>query len=313
MFNETVRGIRDMSIRGAARIGISAVKALRAAVEGYSAGSPEEMKDYIRGCIRELLSTRPTAVSLKNALVKASIRAMRADDVEGMKRAVAEDTEAFIRKAEEAKGIIGKIGARRVEDGKVYMTHCSSSAAISVFRTARESGKEFTVVATETRPWRQGMLTVRALSEAGVDTKFIVDSAARHVMREMDVEAVFVGADAISSTGTVVNKIGTSMIALAAHENGIHFYVCAESFKFSTETLFGKLVPIEERPVEEVAPPEEVPGVEILNPVFDATPAEYITGIITESGIIPPHAAYDLIVKEFGDVGEWSLLELDTG
>jgi len=110
-----------------------------------------------------------------------------------------------------------------------------------------------------------------------------------------------VGADTICSNGALINKIGTSQVALAAHEKRVPFMVCAETFKFSPRTIYGELVKIEERDVTEILKPGEVPGsVKIFNPVFDATPPDYIDSIVTEVGVIPPFAAYEIIVKELG-------------
>jgi ribose 1,5-bisphosphate isomerase len=116
-----------------------------------------------------------------------------------------------------------------------------------------------------------------------------------------DIDLVYVGADTIASNGAVINKIGTSQIALIAHEARVPFIVCAETFKFSPKTVYGELVEIEERDPGEIVKEGEIPkSVRIRNPVFDATPADYIDSIVTEVGVISPYAAYDIIVKELG-------------
>ena len=128
----------------------------------------------------------------------------------------------------------------------------------------------------------------------------IVDSAVRYFMRDIDI--VIVGADTIASNGAVINKIGTSQIALVAHEARVPFMVAAETYKFSPETVIGKLVDIEERDPREIANPDEFPGVKFRNPVFDATPPDYIDAIITERGLISPYLAYQ-IIKEVINFG----------
>jgi ribose 1,5-bisphosphate isomerase len=136
----------------------------------------------------------------------------------------------------------------------------------------------------------------------------IVDSAVRHFMRDIDV--VMVGADTITANGAVINKIGTSQIALSAHESRVPFIVCAETFKFSKETLLGSLVEIEDRgPIEVADPltPSDFEGARILNPVFDATPAEYIDAIVTELGIVSPYLATEVIREMFGMNGPVTL------
>ena len=128
----------------------------------------------------------------------------------------------------------------------------------------------------------------------------IIDSAVRYVMNDTD--KVFVGADTITSHGAVINKIGTSQLALAAHEARTQFYVCGETYKFSPMTMFGDMVKIEERETSEVVRPGEIPdSVRIFNPVFDSTPAQYIDAIITEVGMVPPTAVYDILVRQLGD------------
>jgi ribose 1,5-bisphosphate isomerase len=179
------------------------------------------------------------------------------------------------------------------------MTHCNSKAALSAIITAWQEGKKIEAVVTESRPWRQGVLSANDLAKAGVPTTMIVDSAVRHSMK--DIDAVFVGADTICSNGALINKIGTSQVALAAHEARVPFMVCAETFKFSPRTIYGEMVKIEERESTEIVKPGEIPAsVRIFNPVFDATPPEYIDSIVTEVGVIPPFAAYEIIVSQLG-------------
>ena len=195
---------------------------------------------------------------------------------------------------------IAKIGAKRIKDGDVLMTHCNSSAAIGVITEAVRQGKDVKVYATESRPWRQGILTIRDLSAAGVDVTLIIDSAVRTVMSKVD--RVFVGADTITSSGSLINKIGTSQVALAASEARAEFNVCSETYKFSPKTLFGDSVTIEERDIGEIIRPGEMPeGVKVFNPVFDTTPAKYIDNIITELGIMSPGSVYGVMVRQLGD------------
>ena len=128
----------------------------------------------------------------------------------------------------------------------------------------------------------------------------IIDSAVRSVMSKVD--RVFVGADTITSSGSLINKIGTSQVAMAAHGAGVEFNVCSETYKFSPKTMFGDTVTIEERNIDEVVKPGEIPeGVRVFNPVFDSTPAEYIDNIITELGIMSPGSVYGVMVKQLGE------------
>lgn len=288
--------IRSMEIRGAGRIARAAAEAIKMCALDYQ-GDLYGFRECLKEAKNYLISTRPTAVSLKNAiyyiLMRTDVRSL-----EEAKRSAARAADEFIRNSEMALERIGKYGAERIPDGSTVMTHCNSSAALSAILTAHDQGKKIEVIATETRPWRQGYITAKVLAKEGIPVTLIVDSAVRHFMKEVDVVAV--GADTIASNGAVINKIGTSQMALAAHEARVPFLVMAETYKFSPETVIGKLVVIEERSPKEIVDPEELPGVRIRNPVFDATPPEYVDAIVTEKGVISPYLAYEIIKEEFG-------------
>ena len=232
---ETAEKIRTMEIRGAGRIAKAAAEAVRDYAAQLEAASIEEFAAEIREVSDYLISTRPTAVSLPNA-VNLSSRSS-SDNVEEARKEIIENANLFIERADKALGRIGKIGSGRVREGDVIMTHCNSHAALSIITTAFEDGKDISVIATESRPRRQGLLTVRHLNGFGIPTTLIVDSAVRYYMK--DVDKVIVGADAIAANGALVNKIGTSQLALAAHEARKSFMVAAETFKFSPSTILG--------------------------------------------------------------------------
>jgi ribose 1,5-bisphosphate isomerase len=290
---QTAKDIESMKIRGAAKIARSAAEAIKTVAIDYKGSDIDEFKSGLRTAGQRLISTRPTAVSLRNG-VYIVLRGMEGEDsLEVLKNNIISRAEEFIEHANMALERISEIGAKRIKDGHTLLTHCNSTAAVSTIIKAHNDGKKIQVFATESRPKRQGHITVRQLAEAGVPITLIVDSAVRHVMHRVDL--VVVGADTVASNGAVINKIGTSQIALCAHEFRIPVMVCAETFKFSHETLAGELVEIEERDENEIVKPEDFPGVKIYNPVFDATPPEYIDVIITEEGVISPHAAYEII------------------
>ncbi|MDD1747075.1 MAG: ribose 1,5-bisphosphate isomerase [Methanomassiliicoccales archaeon] len=288
-----------MEIRGAAEIARRAAEALRQEALEYQGRDAKELWATMQKGKGALLASRPTAVSLWNgvqAVFKGTSPEMGLD---ALRRTLVSNADAFVKRSSEAVDIIGRMGSRRIRDGDWVLTHCNSKAALSVIIQAHREGKKMEVFATESRPWRQGLLTLRDLAAAGIEPTLIVDSAARWLMKDVDV--VVVGADTICSNGALINKIGTSQIALAAHEARVPFLVAAETFKFSPKTMYGELVEIEERDSSEVVRPDEVPAsAKILNPVFDATPPEYIDAIITEVGVVPPSAAYEIIVKELG-------------
>ncbi|HVO77479.1 MAG TPA: ribose 1,5-bisphosphate isomerase [Methanomassiliicoccales archaeon] len=296
---EAADAIRTMRIRGAAEIARTGAEALKEEALAYKGKDLDTFRSKLKEAREALLASRPTAVSLWNAVNSVFLDTSGAASVDALRKIVVANADGFIGRSKEAIGIIGRYGAGRLKDGDKVLTHCNSKAALAAIIEAHKEGKRLDVYATESRPWRQGLLTVKDLGEAGIEASLIVDSAARWIMKRMD--AVVVGADTVCSNGAVVNKIGTSQIALAAHEARVPLMVCAETFKFSPKTLYGELVEIEDRGSGEVVKEGEVPpGTKVLNPVFDATPPEYIDAIVTEVGVIPPFAAYEIIIRQLG-------------
>lgn len=297
---ETAEKIRTMEIRGAGRIARAGAQALGDFAVSYDGETLDGFLSDLSDAKRTLLDSRPTAVSLWNGVHTTVRGAQDASTLEDAKDLVVRNAAEFCRRSEMAVEEIARIGARRIQDGDTILTHCNSSAALGTIIEAHRQGKRIKVYATESRPWRQGILTVNALADAGVDVTLIIDSAVRAVMKKVD--KVFVGADTITSQGALINKVGTSQLALAAHEARVQLYVCAETYKFSPMTLFGDTVTIEERDVSEVVRPGEVrDSVKIFNPVFDSTPAAYIDAIITELGMMSPGSVYGVLVDQLGD------------
>ena len=297
---ETAEKIRTMEIRGAGRIARAGAQALGDFAVSYDGETLDGFLSDLSEAKRTLLDSRPTAVSLWNG-VHATVRgAQGASTLEDAKDLVVRNAAEFCRRSEMAVEEIARIGARRIQDGDTILTHCNSSAALGTIIEAHRQGKRIKVYATESRPWRQGILTVNALADAGVDVTLIIDSAVRAVMKKVD--KVFVGADTITSQGALINKVGTSQLALAAHEARVQLYVCAETYKFSPMTLFGDTVTIEERDVSEVVRPGEVrDSVKIFNPVFDSTPAASLDAIITDLGMMSPGSVSGVLVDQLGD------------
>ena len=295
--------IKTMRIRGAGRIARAAAKALMIAAEKYQGPrSLDAFREYMEAAASLLKSTRPTAVSLPNAVnyVMRAIREREYETVEDAISAIIKRAESFIEYSKKATQRIGEIGSRLLQNGDRVLTHCNSSAALSVIIEAWRRGKDLEVYATETRPKFQGHITVTKLSEAGLTVTLVPDSSVRYLMKKLD--KVVVGADTVTANGAVINKIGTSQIALAAKEHNVNFFVAAESIKFSPHTVIGELVKIEERSPLEVVPQDYLdrnPGIVIRNPAFDVTPPEYIDAIITELGVIPPQASIMILVEEY--------------
>jgi ribose 1,5-bisphosphate isomerase len=296
---ETAKKIKSMEIRGAGRIAREAAEALRRHAAEIQAGDLISFQREMDAAAQILIATRPTAVSLPNAVHIVMSGLERAETLKDARQGVINRAEQFIQSSLHAKENIAQFGARHIRDGDVLLTHCNSEAALGCIIEAHRSGKEIEVFATEVRPRNQGYITIRTLNDAGIKTNFIVDSAVRSFIN--DVDLVIVGADAVSVNGAVVNKIGTSQVAHTAHESRVNVLVAAETYKFAPRTIFGELIQIEERAGNEVLADEiarTLPHVTVRNPAFDVTPAEYIDLIVTEAGAIPPQMAY-IIIREY--------------
>ena len=315
--NRIAEDIRSMRIRGAGFIARSAAEALGIVANDSRAESVNDFVNELTQASRLLLQTRPTAVSLPNGIRFVMHRVNDAKNKTGsvndIRITAIEASKEFIETARTAVQRIGEIGARRIRDGDLVLTHCNSSAAIEVMKTAWSQGKRFEVLATETRPRYQGRITAKELTRANIPVTLILDDAVRYFIQ--DVDKVIVGADAITANGALVNKIGTSMIALAAHEARVRVLVAAETYKFSPETVIGELVTIEERDPSEIITEEErkqVGPIKVLNPSFDVTPPEFIDLIITERGIIPPVGVFLILEEVFGIITSEELREYQT-
>ncbi len=293
--------IRIMKIRGAGRIARAAARALLIAAREFRGGSLEEFRSYMEKVANLLVSTRPTAVSLPNAVqyVMKVLHEGSFSSLEEAREAVVKAAEGFIEYSNQAVAKIGEIGARLIRTGDRILTHCNSSAVESILRTAWRMGKRFEVYATETRPRFQGYITSSDLASEGIPVTLVPDSTVLRVIDEKRITKVIVGADTVAANGAVINKIGTSQIALAARLHRIPFIVATETYKFSPYTVTGQPVEIEERDPSEVLP-EPISGVSVRNPAFDATPPEYISMIVTERGIIPPKSAALVLWEVFG-------------
>jgi ribose 1,5-bisphosphate isomerase len=305
-----------MEIRGAGRIARAAAEALRDHAEAYTGTDLPEFKRTMQEAASLLIASRPTAVSLPNAVHMVMAGLGGAETVGGAKEGICRRADGFVGSSRNAVAQIARMGARHIRDGDVVLTHCNSEAALACIIGAHRDGKQVEVFATEVRPRNQGLITIRTLNDAGIKTNFIVDSAVRSFINQIDL--VLIGADAVTVNGAVVNKIGTSMVAHSAREARVNVVVAAETYKFAPRTIMGELIAIEERPGHEVLPDETagtLPNVTVRNPAFDVTPAEYIDMIVTEAGAIPPQMAYVIIRDYLGwDIAEFhKAFEMNAG
>ncbi len=296
---ETADKIKTMEIRGAGRIARAAAEALRDHALSLHPKDLPAFRTEMEKAAEVLASTRPTAVSLPNAVHMVMAGLDGARTLHDARSGLVSRADGFIDSSLHAVENIARFGARHIRDGDVILTHCNSEVALGCIIEAHREGRDIEVIATEVRPRNQGHITIRTLNDAGIKTSFIVDSAVRSFISEVDL--VIVGADAVAVNGAVVNKIGTSQVAHTAKEARVNVIVTAETYKFAPRTVIGELIRIEERPPEEVLPASIIgalPNVTVRNPAFDVTPAEYIDLIVTEAGAIPPQMAY-VVIREY--------------
>jgi methylthioribose-1-phosphate isomerase len=313
---ETARAIKDMATRGAGAVGCAAGYAMAQAAQEAANLPADRFSAYMAEAAETVRGTRPTAVNLFHA-VERCMDAAEGGSVSAKAMNVVEEADRIAAEDLEASRLIGEYGAGLIGDGYRVLTHCNAGAlafidqgtALSPIRVAHKLGRRVFVWVDETRPRSQGArLTAWELEMEEIPYALIVDNAAGYYMRRGEVDMVIVGADRVAANGDVANKVGTYEKAVVAKENGVPFYVAAPEMTFDRETPRGDDVEIEERSHEEVnrvwgldADGEyrwvQVPmeGTPARNPAFDVTPARYITGFVTEKGIISPPFKEDIL------------------
>jgi methylthioribose-1-phosphate isomerase len=288
-YQEVATVIRDMIVRGAMAIGVSAAMGVAIGIDRSSATTLTQLSAEVDTICAHLAATRPTAVNLFWGI--AQVPEIKQQVVALALRLYDEDI-ANLRK-------LGAFGAALLPQEGTVLTHCNAGAlaacgygsALGVIRAAIERGQKIDVFADETRPFNQGTrLTAWELVKDNIPTTLICDNMAGYFMSKGRIAAVIVGADRIAANGDTANKIGTYSVAILAKEHGIPFYVAAPFNTIDTQTPHGEAIPIEQRAAREVTHVNGIQvtpdGVSIENPAFDVTPAKYITAVITERGVL---------------------------
>lgn len=309
-YHDVATIIRDMIVRGAPAIGVSAGMGVALGIERSQATTVADLTAELDVISDVLAKTRPTAVNLfwgierMRAFFRKTVAALPAGMAEAerlaeIKRACVEEAQRMYDEDIAACKQMGRFGADLLPRTGTVLTHCNAGAlatcgygtALGVIRAAVESGAQIDVLADETRPYLQGArLTAWELMKDGIQTSVLCDNMSGALMRKGRVQAVVVGADRIAANGDVANKIGTYTVAVLAKEHGIPFYVAAPWSTIDLNTPTGEEIPIEQRSPREVTHSngkQMTPdGVGIENPAFDVTPAKYVTAIITERGVL---------------------------
>jgi methylthioribose-1-phosphate isomerase len=308
---EVAQAIKDMAIRGAPAIGAAAAFGLALAAQASPARTPADLLADLHVAAALLRSARPTAVNLAWALDHV-MRSAKSPDF-----ALASDPRQFIlteaqRLADEDVDInrrMARHGADLIADGDTVIHHCNTGAlaavdwgtALGVIRMAHEQGKRVHVLVDETRPRLQGArLTAWELEQYGIPYEIISDNMAGHFLKTGGAHKVFFGADRVAANGDVANKIGTYMLALAAHDNGVPAYAVVPTSTIDLSLAHGGLIPIEERDPDEVlgiqfqGEPVAPRNAKARNPAFDVTPNRLVSAIVTENGVVVPPFEHNL-------------------
>ena len=302
-YAEVADAIKDMVVRGAPAIGVSAAYGIALGAKqfvGTSVADLEEELDYICGVMGK---TRPTAVNLFWAIdrMKRTFQTAKAEGktVSEIKQILIEDAKDIHTEDIESQRLIAQFGGELMAQDSTVLTHCNAGAlatggvwgtALGVVRGAKSQGKKISVFADETRPYLQGArLTAWELLQDDIPVTLITDNMSGHIMSQGKIHAVVVGSDRIAANGDVANKIGTYMVAVLAKRHNIPFYVAAPLSTVDLNCPTGAEIPIEERNIREITHVKDIQlapdGVEVSNYAFDVTPNDLVTAIITEKGV----------------------------
>jgi methylthioribose-1-phosphate isomerase len=292
--------IRDMVVRGAPAIGVTAAMGIALGLKQSRAVDAPALRADMESLAALLAATRPTAVNLFWAIdrMKRRFEELLPEGISAAREGMEKEALSIQREDVEMCRRMGAHGAKLLEDGARILTHCNAGAlatagygtALGMMRAAVEAGKRISVFSDETRPFLQGArLTAWELMKDGIPVTLITDNMAGYLMAKGEIDCAIVGADRIAGNGDVANKIGTYSVAVLAKEHGLPFYVVAPTSTFDLSLASGKEIPIEERSSNEVTHVQGVrvapEGVSIRNPAFDVTPHHLVSAIVCENGV----------------------------
>ncbi len=315
-FNEVADGIRDMVVRGAPAIGVSAAYGIALGVKNFVGTNVNDLSEEFEYIADVMGKTRPTAVNLFWAIdrMRRVYEANKDKSISEIKSILIQESKDIHEEDIESQRMIAEYGGALLTDNSTVLTHCNAGAlatggvwgtALGVIRGAVNQGKAIAVIADETRPYLQGArLTAWELLQDNIPVTLITDNMSGHLMSKGRVQAVVVGSDRIAANGDVANKIGTYMVAVLAKRHNIPFYVAAPLSTVDLNCPTGEEIPIEERSIREVTHVQDIQlapeGISVNNYAFDVTPNDLVTAIITEKGIA--RAPYtESLRKQFED------------
>jgi len=294
-------GIRSMVVRGAPAIGCAAAYGVALEALNLQDANMDEFLNGMGNAYEILLQSRPTAINLYWAIdrMRSIMNNNSSQTPKEIANRLLEEAHEILNEDIEINRKMGSFGAELLPDGARVLTHCNAGAlataghgtALGVIRSAVEAGKKISVIADETRPFLQGArLTAWEMVQENIPVTLISDNMSGHLMSHDEVDAIVVGTDRVAGNGDVANKIGTYMVAVLSKRHNIPFYVACPLSTIDRSISSGSDIPIEERPINEVTGYRDcqwaADGVSVRNPAFDVTPADLVTGLITEKGVI---------------------------
>ncbi len=294
-FEKIVRDIKTLKIQGAEAIAKASVLALKDVIKKSRAATKYRLIDELKKTRKILITTRPTEPCMRNTL-KYILTNLDVKDIISLKALLDERIKKALEHICKTRQTIAAIGSKKIKNGMTIFTHCHSSTVMSILKQAKKQGKRFQVHVTETRPLFQGRITATELAKARIPVTIFVDSAARIALKKADL--FLFGADAITSEGKVINKIGTELFAEIAYKYDIPIFSCTDSWKYDPKTVYGIEEKIEKRAAREVwrNPPKNIT---ISNLAFEKVKPELITGIISELGIYRPSMFIEIIKENY--------------
>ncbi len=293
--NWLAKKFQTYEIASADGTAIAAASAIKDFTLQIKAKSSKNLFDQIKAAAYSLREARQSSAALQNCLDYIEGTAQNAyyskTPLKMMRRLVADACDEFVARIAAAKERIGDIGSKRIRSGNKILTLCRSTTVLEILKKVVEQGKEIQVFVAESRPDLEGRLLANEVAALGIPVTLLTDFAVRIFLPDIDI--MLAGGEAIAASGAIVSKVGTATLAELCHDARVRVLIALGSYKFSQQTILGRLITLEEGNPDQVVPHSEINGlVTVRNPLFDVTGHEHIDAFITERGIIPPQGAY---------------------
>jgi len=290
-----IKKFKTYEIASADGTAIAAANALKALALQTKVKSTKALLEQVKVAAHGLREARQSSAALHNCLDHLEDAAQQASDIkvplDEARTIIVKASDEFITRIDAAKKRIAEVGAKHIRSGDRILTLCRSTTVLGILKKVVEQGKEVQVFVAESRPDFEGRLLANEVAALGIPVTFFTDFAARVFLPDMNI--LLAGGEAIAASGAIVSKVGTATLAELCHDARVRVLIALGSYKFSHETILGRLITIEEGDPMQVAAPDDLnPQVTVRNPLFDVTGPEHIDAFITEHGIIPPQGAY---------------------